>query len=108
MDKLNNTTKEELLQLNAKLQKKIEDELASDEIKRRNISQFLGSYKTERYYNNLREVKVLSWAEIYFEIGKQMARKDFIDFEGNVSELECKLEDLENKIKKESILISNP
>lgn len=71
-------TKEELLILSAKLQKKIEDELASDEIKRKNISQFLGSFKLE-YYDRTKEVKVLRWPEIYFELGKLIAHSDRLE-----------------------------
>lgn len=71
-------TKEELLVLNAKLQKKIEDELASDEIKRKNVSQFLGSFKLE-YYDRTKEVRVLKWAEIYFELGKLIAHNDRLE-----------------------------
>ena len=42
-----------------------------------------------------------SWAEIFAELGRLQAARTFYDFEGNVSELECKLENLENKIRKE-------
>lgn len=41
-----------------------------DEQIRTNISQFLESYKSLDRYTREQEVKVLSWAEIYFELGK--------------------------------------
>ena len=62
--------KEELQQNIGELKSKIEQWEANDEVCRRNVSQFLGSYKPEKYYDNTREVKVLKWAEIYFELGK--------------------------------------
>lgn len=38
---------------------------------REKLSQFLGSYKKGNYsFHEREEVKVLSWAEIYFELGK--------------------------------------
>lgn len=42
-----------------------------------------------------------SWEEIFVEMGKILAARDFRDFEGNVSELECKLQDLERRLKSE-------
>lgn len=42
-----------------------------------------------------------TWAEIYVELGKILAARNFMDFEGNLSELEYKLEDLEKKIRSE-------
>ncbi len=42
-----------------------------------------------------------TWIEIFVELGKLLSARNFMDFEGNISELECKIEDLENKIRKE-------
>ncbi len=52
-----------LTQINTQLDEK-------DAQVRRNISGFLGSYEKDRYYNETKNIKILSWAEIYFELGK--------------------------------------
>src|SRR3990167_9819997 len=91
-------TKEELLKKIVELEKDNKDWIGSDETVRKNISQFLEFYKIE-YYDKTKEVKILRWSEIYFELGKLKAQKDFRDYESNISELECKLEDLEKKIR---------
>jgi len=40
-----------------------------------------------------------TWIEIFVKLGKLLAAKNFMDFEVDISELECKIQDLENKIK---------
>ena len=40
------------------------------------------------------------WAEIFAELGRLQSARTFYDIEGNVSELECKLEDLEKRLLK--------
>jgi hypothetical protein len=47
------------------------------------------------------EWRVPTWEQVFVEIGKLKSLADFRDYEGNLSELECKLEDLEKRIKKE-------
>lgn len=44
-----------------------------DERMRKEVSGFLGFYKQE-YYDRSREIQVLSWAEIYFNLGKLIER----------------------------------
>lgn len=44
---------------------------------------------------------VPSWERIFTEVGKLLAARTFLNYEGNVSELECRLNDLEQKIRKE-------
>jgi len=48
-----------------------------------------------------RALKDPSWAEIFAEVGRLQAARTFYDLEGNVGELEAKIEDLESKIRKE-------
>ena len=93
--------KEQLQKKIGELESQNKEWSANDEQVRKNVSQFLGSIQHKSYSGGIYETKILRWSEIYYELGKQMARKDFMDFEGNVSELECKLEDLEKKIKTE-------
>jgi len=44
--------------------------------------------------------KTPNWEQIFVEIGKLKSLMDYRDFDGNVSELECKLEDLEKRLLK--------
>jgi malate synthase len=92
--------KEELLQLNAKLQKKIEDELAKHKIRRREFAKIFGWYKPHSGgYGDERLPIDPSWEQIFTEIGKLLAAKTFYDLEGNVSELECAIEDIQKTLK---------
>ena len=59
-------------------------EKEEDEKIRKNISQFLGSYQPNHYYNGTREIKVLSWAEIYYELGKKMAEYERLENLSNI------------------------
>ena len=58
-------------------------------------------YEDKWTHKQDRALKNPSWAEIFAELGRLQAARTFYDIEGNVSELECKLEELENKIRKE-------
>ena len=49
-----------------------EELIAENELMRKRISQFLGSWGTD-YYSRQKEVIVLSWAEICFELGRKMS-----------------------------------
>jgi hypothetical protein len=42
-----------------------------------------------------------SWEQIWVNLGTLLAARNFMDMEGNVSEIEMRLNDLEGKIKKE-------
>lgn len=47
------------------------------------------------------EPRTPTWEEVFVEVGKLLAARTFYDLEGNVSELECKIEDLEKRIRSE-------
>ena len=50
-----------------------------------------------------------TWVEIFVELGKLLSARNFMDFDGNISEIEGKLKDLENKIIRFKILLTlNP
>lgn len=58
---------------------------------RKDISKILGNYtyKKDPYSRlNEKELLVYSWAQIFAEIGKLLAARTFYDLEGNVSECE--------------------
>jgi hypothetical protein len=72
-------TKEELIKEIAILSENNKLAKERDEIVRRNISEFIGSFKKGQYYDNSRDVLVLQWSGIYFQLGKIMADKNRFD-----------------------------
>lgn len=68
--------KEELIAENAQLQNQIANLTLGDNEIREELSAILGSYETESYYGGRREktLKVLSWPQIYFRLGKLKER----------------------------------
>lgn len=73
--------KEELLKENAQLQNKIANLTLNGREAREEISGMLGSYETESYYGGRTEkkVKVLTWPQIYFRLGKLKQRVDRLE-----------------------------
>ena len=45
------------------------------------------------------EPRIPTWGEVFVEIGKLIAIRDFRNFEGNISELMVQIEDMQNNIK---------
>jgi len=70
--------KEELQKQIGQLENQAKELSASDEIVRKNLSQFLGSFES-KYYDHTQEVKILRWSEIYFELGKLIERKERLE-----------------------------
>lgn len=64
-------SKDELIKENILLKERYEDLESREEGIRKHLSVFLESFKTNRYSHE-DEVKVLSWPEIYFELGKKI------------------------------------
>ena len=62
------------------------------------ILSWYDTYEDKWTHERKKALKNPSWAEIFAEVGRLQAAKTFYDFEGNVSELECKLEDLARKL----------
>ena len=78
---------------------------ANDELIRRNLSQFLGSFQND-YYSHQKEVKILRWSEIYFELGKLMLQQKRLDYVEDVENLKletrrlnCEIEEMKLKDK---------
>lgn len=92
-------TKEELLIQNAKLQKEV-DYLVDSETKiRKEFSRAFSIFTMEKgmLYDFDREPADISWEQIFVELGKLLSARTFYDFDGNISELQCKLENLEKE-----------
>jgi len=58
-------------------------------------------YGFNNYSNGNTELRNPSWEEIFVEVGKLLAAQTFYDLEGNVSELECRIDTLEKNIRNE-------
>ena len=71
-----------------------------DETRRKEFAKAFSWYE-QNQYGGSRTLRLPTWSEIFVELGKTLAARNFMDFEGNISELEFKLNDLENKIRKE-------
>ncbi len=56
--------------------------------------------KTQYSYKEEREAIVPSWEQIFVEVGKLKAARTFLDFDGNMSEMERAIEDLKRKMSK--------
>ena|SRR3990167_6462148 len=97
-------TKEELIKENARLEQ-INKEFSETDTRRR--KEFAKAFSWVKPYNpydnNIKEFLDPTWPEIYIQMGKLLATKSFMDFEGNVSQLERKLADVEKNIKKDDI-----
>ena len=107
-------TKEQLIAENAKLSEKIgrlvTDTLAEresadgyDRTRRQELSLALGSgYDSKNSYGFSNHEKgepiVWSWAKIHVELGKVLAAKNYMDFKGNISELEYAVETIKNDL----------
>jgi len=95
-------TKEDLLIELTKVRQSHEDWVSGDLKRRKEFARAFGWNKPKKQYE-YGEVELYepTWVEIFVELGKLLSARNFMDYEGNISELECKLESLEQKIRKE-------
>lgn len=103
MSKQKQKTKEELVKEVAVLEAKIERMQESEKNMRKDFARAFGwsiRKSTFGYSKEEEEVKVPVWSEIFVEVGKLLAARNFMDLEGNVSELECKVEAVIGDFKK--------
>ena len=102
MEKKHKTTKEDLAVELAKIRQSHEEWVAGDLKRRKEFARAFGWNKPKKQFDyGDAELYEPTWIEIFVELGKLLSARNFTDFEGNISELECKLEDLESKIRKE-------
>ena len=96
-------TREELIVALAKIRDSHANWVSADERRRCEFAKSFNWLKEPNspYRTTDREVISPSWEQIFVEVGRLLAARNFMDYEGNISELECKLENLEEKIKKE-------
>jgi len=94
-------SKTDLIELNAKLTKKATDLGERDERIRKEFAKAFAWRRPTQYSSLENEPRLPSWEAIFTEVGKLLAARNFYDFEGNVSELQCRLETLEANIRAE-------
>ena len=106
MEKQKKKTREELAIENAEMKKTIERLLSLDEVQRVEFAKAFYWKQTNepsRYgsYNvSSTGAAMPSWSQIFVEIGKLLACRDFRDFEGNISELKCAVEEIKKHEEK--------
>jgi len=96
-------TKENLVEKIAVLRDENERLILQDQIKRKEFAKAFSWYIEKQSYgysSKEKELEIPSWEQIFIKVGKLLAVRNFYDFEGNVSELEVKLEELEKRLLK--------
>jgi len=94
-------TKEQLLVELTRVRQSHEDWVTSDLSRRKEFARAFGWSKPKKQYDYTTEPYEPTWVEIFIEIGKLLSARNFMNFEGNLSELEVKLENLERNIRSE-------
>lgn len=70
--------------------------------RRKEFARAFGWNKPKKQYDyGSAELYEPTWIEIFVELGKLLASRNFTEYEGNISALECRLDDLEKKIRSE-------
>src|SRR3990167_2039173 len=95
-------TKEHLQIELAKIRHSHEGWVSADDRRRKEFAKAFSWRKPQEMYSPRdNEPATPTWEQIFVEIGKLLAARTFYDLEGNVSELEYAIKNLEEKIKKE-------
>lgn len=94
-------TNEQLISEVARLKQSHEEWVSGNERRKKEFAKIFNWFKPYDRYPEERLPAEPSWEQIFTEVGKLLAARTFYNFEGNISELECRLDDLEKIIKKE-------
>ena len=95
------TTKEQLQIELVKLKESHASWVNGDERRRKEFAKVFKWEKPTPFFSEDRDVVLPSWEQIFANVGKLLAARSFYNFEGNLSELECKIEKLEQNINKQ-------
>ena len=100
-------TKEQFIEELAEIKHENERLLLQDQISRKEFAKAFRWHKQSKpysgAYNEPPEPILPSWEQIWVNLGTLLAARNFMDFEGNISEIEMKIQDLEEKIRKEKL-----
>lgn len=95
-------TKEQLLIELTKISTSHDELLARELNRRREFARAFGWNKPRKQFDyGDAELYEPTWVEIFVELGKLLSARNFMDFEGNISELEHEVEYLKSNIEKE-------
>lgn len=98
-------TKEQILIELVKLRKSHEEWVSGDTNRRKEFARAFGWNKPKRQYDyGDAELYEPTWVEIFVELWKLLSARNFLDFEGKISELEVIVQNIEKKIE----LLNNP
>lgn len=81
-------TKEQLIKENAEMMAKINGLLTLDEVQRIEFAKAFGWTSKDYYDRAMNQVAKPSWAQIFVELGRLMANRNFRKYEGNINDLE--------------------
>jgi len=87
-------TKEQLLVEIIKLRNSHADWVSGDERRRKEFAKVFNWYQKQGVYGYQSELRMPSWEEIFTEIGKLLATKTFYDLDGNISEMDVRIENI--------------
>lgn len=94
-----NQTKENLIIELTKIRQSHEEWVAGDLKRRKEFARAFKWNKPKKQYDyGDAELYEPTWVEVFVELGKLLAARNFADFKGNISELECRLSELQRKI----------
>ena len=95
-------TKEQLLIELTQIRQSHGEWVDGDLRRRKEFAKAFGWRKTKRQFDyGDAELCEPTWAEIFVELGKLLSTRNFMDFQGNISNLECRLDELDQRIRKE-------
>ena len=95
-------TKEELIEKNAELKHDNERLTLQDQLIRREFAKAFSWYKPKRQYDTEQELSLPSWEQIFVHVGTLLAARTFLDYDGNVSELETAVMRIENEMREKN------
>lgn len=92
---MENMKKEELIAENAKLAQTNKEWSESDAQRRKTLSEMLNApYKEKGAYDFSKERLVYSWPEIYFALGKLIAKKEYVELRETIERHDRDIGDL--------------
>ena len=73
-----------------------------DKARRDEFAKAFHWFKRRSQYTIDEELRNPTWTEVFIELGKLLAAKTFYNLEGNVSELECAIEDMKKQFNEKN------
>ena len=94
--KIKQKTRDELLTEKVHAEKSYENLLFQDRNIRKEFARAFNWREPAGAFDyNSSKIGEPSWSQVFVELGKLLASRDFRGFEGNVSDLECRVDNLE-------------